>query len=80
VTAATAVDHAQLESFGTQTDFSTKDFTIAAPHAFTNQDDERTIVYTAPNGQTVQVVYLAQGGQTAQGTTKCMVAGFAAAQ
>ena len=77
LTASTSVDHAQIDAWGTNTDFTSQDFLIAGPHDFANQNEQRDLVYTEPGGQTVQVSYLAQGGQTAQGTTKCTVTGFA---
>lgn len=81
--ASTTVDHAQLTSYGNGADTKTTDFTVAAAPleivgaGAASQSQERTLVYTEPAGQIVQVTFLAQGGLTAQGVNRCVIAGFA---
>lgn len=79
--AITQVDHAVLLSYGTGTDTSVNDFLITAPRKINASaspaSEERTLVYTEPGGQTVQVSYLESDNTPLGGSVKCLVSGFA---
>jgi hypothetical protein len=57
LTFTTSVDHAILNSYGTESDINQGDFLVASPQTFTNTSEERTVVYTAPGGQQATLIY-----------------------
>ena len=88
VLALTKVDHAAIETFGNGGDVQDDDFAIAdSPvNLGPTQGEHRSLIYTEPNGQTVQLEYLAtdgtiaHGGAPLGGSVDCLVTGFAIAQ
>jgi hypothetical protein len=87
VLALTKVDHAAIETFGNGGDVQDDDFAIAdSPvNLGPTQGEHRSVMYTEPGGQTVQVQYLATGrdishGAPLGGSVDCLVTGFAVVQ
>jgi uncharacterized protein (UPF0333 family) len=79
--AMTQVDHAVLMSYGNGGDTRLNDFLITGPQKLnataSPYNEERTVVYTEPGGQTVQVSYLESDSTPFGGSVKCVVSGFA---
>jgi hypothetical protein len=85
VLATTKVDHADIETFGNGGDTQIDDFSIAdSPRNLgPTQGETRSVIYTEPGGQTVEVRYLAtdsnvsHNGAPLGGAVDCLVTGFA---
>jgi len=97
VLATTRVDHADIESFGNGGDTQLDDFSIGdSPRNLgPTQGEFRSVMYTEPGGQTVEVRYLASAqnypppgpndpnpdhGAPLGGAVDCLVSGFAVVQ
>ena len=88
VLATTKVDNAAIETFGNGGDVQNDDFTIGGSpvNLGPTQGEHRSVIYTEPGGQTVQVEYLAtdknisHNGAPLGGAVDCLVSGFAIVQ
>jgi hypothetical protein len=88
VLGTTKIDHAAIETFGNGGDVQDDDFTIGGSpvNLGPTQGEHRSLIYTEPGGQTVELEYLttdkniSHGGVPLGGAVDCLVTGFAIVQ
>jgi hypothetical protein len=78
LTFTTGVDHAAIQSYGNSADLRVDDFVAATPQSLTNAREERTLVYTEPGGQTVNLTYVVDNATNMPGVG-CLLNGSALA-